>query len=77
MILSSYSTTRLEDVATAVPFGRLWFQLYFFKDRKLTAELVRRAKRAGYKAIVVTADTPYAGKKLNDQRHGGFNPQIG
>ena len=76
MILSTYSSTSLEEVANAAPTGHLWFQLYILKDREMTARLVRRAEKAGYKAIVVTADAPYAGRKLNDERSGGFNPTV-
>ncbi|XP_038074166.1 hydroxyacid oxidase 1-like [Patiria miniata] len=76
MILSSYATSSIEDVASAAsPAGHLWFQLYIFSDRRHTEQLVRRAERAGYNAIVVTVDTPYAGKKYNDERCG-FNPKV-
>lgn len=37
-----------------------------FKDRNLVAQLVRKAKRAGYKAIVLTADTPRLGRREAD-----------
>ncbi|XP_071794175.1 2-Hydroxyacid oxidase 1-like isoform X2 [Asterias amurensis] len=76
MILSTYSSTSLEEVASAAPTGHLWFQLYVLKDREKTARLVCRAEKAGYKAIVFTADTPYAGRKLNDERSGGFKPTV-
>ena len=38
--------------------GLRWLQLYIFKDRELTRDIVLRAKRAGYRAIVVTVDQP-------------------
>ncbi|XP_071784404.1 2-Hydroxyacid oxidase 1-like [Asterias amurensis] len=76
MILSSYSNSSIEEVANAAPTAHLWFQVYIFKDREITAELVHRAERAGYKAIVVTVDTPYVGNKIDDNRYGGFNPQV-
>ena len=47
MTLSSWSTTSLEDVAAAAPGGYRWFQLYVYKDRDVTLDLVRRAERAG------------------------------
>ena len=56
MMLSSWSTTSIEDVAEASGSGLRWFQLYIFRDRELTKSLVQRAERAGYKAIVVTVD---------------------
>ena len=68
-VLSTLSTTSLEDVASEVPEGRRWFQLYVFKDRGLTAELVRRAEAAGYEAIVMTVDAPLLGRRERDARN--------
>jgi 4-hydroxymandelate oxidase len=73
MVLSSLSTCRLEDVAAAAT-GPLWFQLYINKDRGFTRELVARAVAAGYRAIVVTADTPCWGVRENDLRNGFHLP---
>ena len=70
MTLSSWSTVRIEDVAKRSGDGLRWFQLYVYKDRALTASLVKRAEAAGYKAIAVTIDTPIVGKRLNDNRFG-------
>lgn len=47
---------------TAMPVMRL----QVFKDRNLVAQLVKRAERAGFKAIVVTADTPRLGRREAD-----------
>jgi isopentenyl diphosphate isomerase/L-lactate dehydrogenase-like FMN-dependent dehydrogenase len=72
MTLSSWSTTALEEVAAAGgPKGYRWFQLYVYKDRAVTLDLVRRAERAGYKALAVTVDTPVLGRRESDVR-GGF-----
>jgi len=73
MTLSSLSTCQLEDVA-AVATGPLWFQLYINKDRGFTRALVQRAVAAGYKAIVVTVDTPCWGVRENDVRNGFHLP---
>lgn len=40
-----------------------------FKDRKLTRDLVYRAEQAGYKAIVLTVDTPMLGHREPDVRN--------
>ncbi|TKR60301.1 hypothetical protein L596_027566 [Steinernema carpocapsae] len=59
MICSSLSTTALEDVAKASSGEAvLWFQLYIYKDRKVTQDLIARAVKSGFKAIVLTVDTP-------------------
>ncbi|XP_055709440.1 uncharacterized protein LOC129805505 [Phlebotomus papatasi] len=59
--LSCLSTTSLEQVAAATPNSPKWFQLYIYIDRNLTRNLIRRAEKAGYRAIVVTVDTPMFG----------------
>ncbi|WP_462137401.1 alpha-hydroxy acid oxidase [Candidatus Mycalebacterium sp.] len=68
MILSTLSNTTLEDVKkeTAAP---LFFQLYVYRDRAATEELVRRAEAADYKAIVVTVDAPILGTRERDVRN--------
>ena len=68
MTLSSWSTTSIEDVAQASGHGLRWFQLYIYKDKQINRDLVLRAERAGYKALVVTVDTPVLGKRLSDCR---------
>ena len=73
MILSSWSTTSLEEVAKAGGTkGLRWFQLYVYNDKDVTRRLIQRAERAGYKALVVTVDTPVLGKRIVDARNG-FN----
>lgn len=69
MTLSSFSTTPLEDVYEAAPRGLKWFQLYVYKDRRITLDLVKRAEKAGYDAIVVTVDTPVLGQRFADVRN--------
>ena len=69
-VASTLATTTLEDVAAAAPGAPQWFQLYVHKDREFTARLVERAKAAGYRAIVVTADTPVLGRRCADVRNG-------
>jgi 4-hydroxymandelate oxidase len=66
---STLATTTLEDVASVAPTAPRWFQLYVHKDREFTARLIQRAKAAGYRAIVVTADTPVLGRRCADVRN--------
>ncbi|CAH1710748.1 unnamed protein product [Aphis gossypii] len=65
-ILSTLSTCSLEEVATAAPNTVKWFQLYIYKDRALTTSLIRRAEKAGYKALVLTVDAPVFGIRYKD-----------
>lgn len=69
--LSTLGTTSVEDVAAAGgPNGRHWFQLYMWKDRDRSMELVDRAARAGFDTLLVTVDVPVAGARLRDTRNG-------
>jgi 4-hydroxymandelate oxidase len=67
VVLSSFSTVTLEDVAGAAKTP-LWFQLYIQPDREFTRGLVGRAEAAGYAALVVTVDTPVLGARYREQR---------
>lgn len=69
MTLSSWSTVALEDVAAAAPSGLRWFQLYVYKDREITKELIKRAEKAGYKALAITVDTPILGRREPDLKN--------
>ncbi|NBX13252.1 MAG: hypothetical protein EBR06_05475, partial [Acidimicrobiia bacterium] len=69
------ATTVIAGDTTAAP---LWYQLYVWKDRGLSRELVQRAKAAGYKAIMVTVDTAVFGRRDRDVRRGfTLPPKIG
>ncbi|KAI8524406.1 hypothetical protein RHMOL_Rhmol13G0147700 [Rhododendron molle] len=65
MTLSSWATSSVEEVASTGP-GIRFFQLYVLKDRNVVAQLVRRAERAGFKAIALTVDTPRLGRREAD-----------
>jgi L-lactate dehydrogenase (cytochrome) len=68
--LSTMGTTSVEQLAAAVPEGRLWFQLYLWRDRQASRNLIERAREAAYEALVLTVDTPVAGRRLRDDRNG-------
>ena len=67
--LSSSSTWSIEEVAEASA-GPKWFQLYIWRDRELTKEIVERARAAGYKALALTVDVPVAARRERDLRNG-------
>ncbi|MBU6450875.1 MAG: alpha-hydroxy-acid oxidizing protein [Cyanobacteria bacterium REEB67] len=73
MTVSTLANSSLEEVAAEAP-QHLWFQLYVYKDREITKELVGRAAAAGYKALVVTVDSPILGKRERDLRNGFHLP---
>jgi 4-hydroxymandelate oxidase len=67
-ILSSLSNTAMESVFAHAASPR-WFQLYIYKDREITLELVKRAEAAGAEAIVLTVDAPGLGTRERDTRN--------
>jgi (S)-mandelate dehydrogenase len=71
--MATPSAFTIERVAEEVG-GRLWFQLYCVRDLEFRARLVRRAKDAGYEAILVTVDLPVSGKRERDPRNGFHTP---
>ena len=68
MVLSTLSNTSMEQV-TAAASGPVWFQLYVYRDRDVSTEIVRRAEAAGCTAIVVTVDAPVLGVRERDVRN--------
>jgi len=67
------STTSLDKVAEEAG-GRLWFQIYVWEDRQLTYDLVERARRVGYEALVVTVDVNLGVNREFNLRNGYGNP---
>jgi L-lactate dehydrogenase (cytochrome) len=47
-----------------------WFQLYLWRDRAASKDLMARAAASGYRALVLTVDTPVAGARRRDVRNG-------
>ena len=68
MTLATLSTSSIEE-AMAAATGPVWFQLYVFRDRAISASLVQRAETAGCKAVVLTVDVPVAGRRERDVRN--------
>ncbi|MGZ3183687.1 MAG: alpha-hydroxy acid oxidase [Telluria sp.] len=74
--LSTCSINSIEDIAEATrhPF---WFQLYLMKDRRVNANLIRRAHEANCSALVLTVDLHVQGKRWADEKHGlGVPPRL-
>ena len=72
--LSTLASTSIEDVAASGP-GDRGFQLYIYHDRGATGELLDRAFAAGYKAILLTVDTPVLGRRERDMRNAFSLPE--
>lgn len=67
--MSTGSITSIEKVAEKAG-GELWFQLYLWPDPAMSLELVRRARDAGYKALIVTIDTTVTPNREFNYRNG-------
>lgn len=75
--LSTLSTRSIEEVR-GVSDGRLWFQVYAWRDRGLVTEMIQRAADARYEALVLTVDTAVFGRRERDVRRGfSLPPSIG
>lgn len=76
-ILSTASSTSIEDVATANGDGDRWYQLYWPSNDHddITVSLLNRAKASGYTALVVTLDTYMLGWRPSDMDNG-YNPFL-
>ena len=68
MVVSSFATVKIEDVARAAAGSPLWFQLYVQPDRGFTRALVERAVASGCQALCVTVDTPVLGARNRETR---------
>jgi 4-hydroxymandelate oxidase len=68
MVISTLANYAIEDISREAT-GPLWFQLYVYRDRGVTRELMRRAEAAGCRAIVLTVDAPVGGLRERDVRN--------
>lgn len=66
--VSTLSSVPVERIAAAG--GAFWFQLYWLREPDRALELVRRAERAGARAVMLTVDVPWMGRRLRDVRNG-------
>jgi L-lactate dehydrogenase (cytochrome) len=75
--LSTLSSISIEDIG-ALTSGPKWFQLYVWRDRVLVKEMLDRARKAGFSALVLTVDFPITGNRERDPRNGfTIPPRLG
>ena len=75
--LSTMGTRSIEEVA-AVSDGRNWFQVYVWRDRELTKDMLARCKDSGFEALFITVDTAVLGRRERDVRRGmSLPPKLG
>jgi len=61
-VLSTRASHPIAEIGAAAT-APWWFQVYVMQNRDVTARVVEDAVRAGAKALVLTGDTPYVGRK--------------
>ncbi|RXZ36796.1 alpha-hydroxy-acid oxidizing protein [Oxalobacteraceae bacterium CAVE-383] len=71
--LATGSNTSMEKVAEQAG-GQLWFQLYMWREKALSYELIKRAARAGFDTLIWTVDIPHKPNREHDQRNGFSMP---
>ncbi|CAA7024640.1 unnamed protein product [Microthlaspi erraticum] len=75
MIVSYMASCTFEEVASSCNAVR-FLQLYVYKRRDVTAQVVKRAEKAGFKAIVLTVDVPKLGRREADIKNKMIAPQL-
>ena len=68
-VLSTLSGTPMEQVRAATS-GPAWYQVYLCGGREASIQMLKRAKTAGFTALVVTIDTGVPGLRERDLRNG-------
>jgi len=75
--LSTMGTRSIEEVAEVCD-GRKWFQVYVWRDRELTKDMLARCKENGFEALYITVDTAVLGRRERDVRRGmSLPPKLG
>ena len=75
-IMSGSSTALIEDLARTAP-EHGWYQLYLAKDRRISEDMVRRARDAGISTLAITVDVPVNSKRERNIRNGFANVRGG
>src|SRR5882757_5680868 len=71
--MATPANTSMEKIAKEAQ-GRLWFQLYMWRDKELSDELVLRAARAGFETLIWTVDAGHSFNREYNARNGFNTP---
>lgn len=74
-VVSTGTTTPIEEIRREAT-APLWFQLYLQSDREFTRDLVRQVEEAGFRALVLTVDTPVLGPRDRQRRANFRLPRL-
>ncbi|MES2246452.1 MAG: alpha-hydroxy acid oxidase [Pseudomonadota bacterium] len=68
-VLSTASNSRIEDMQRIAAPALQWMQLYVMSERSIAEQIVRRARSAGFGALVLAVDVPVSGHRERDTRN--------
>jgi isopentenyl diphosphate isomerase/L-lactate dehydrogenase-like FMN-dependent dehydrogenase len=71
-VVSANASADFGELARAAS-GRLWLQLYPFRDKEMTKDWLKRAKDLGYEAVCVTLDSQWPAKRERNLRNNYQN----
>lgn len=71
--LSTVATVTPEEVGPLVE-GRGWFQIYPPRDPEIRADMLRRARAAGFDTLILTVDVPAPSRRERQTRGGLTQP---
>lgn len=74
--VSTQSITTIEMIRRGAPDAELWFQLYVWRDRTLTLNLLERVRASGCDTLIITVDTPVGPNREYNQRNGFAIPMV-
>ena len=67
-LLSAVGTSSIEEIAEIAP-NHAWFQLYIPGEDYICFDLIKRAKEAGIRVLVLTVDIPEPSIRFRDLRN--------
>ena len=75
MCVSTVATATPADIAAGAPDSPRWLQIYVFRDRGVSDEVIAQALEVGFSALVLTADLPVYGIRHREARTGFEAPE--
>ena len=75
MCVSTVATATPAEIAAAAPAAPRWLQIYVFRDRGVSDDVIAQSLEEGFSALVLTADLPVYGIRHREVRTGFEAPE--